>query len=62
MSGQKPELADIVDFLMEKNPDDRCPSATELLRLLEALLNPRMTRLYFAANGVWIQMPIPQLK
>ncbi len=30
--------------------------------LAEALLNPRMTRLYFAANGVWVQMPIPQLK
>lgn len=29
-----PELADIVDFLMEKKPDERCPSATELLRLL----------------------------
>ncbi len=29
------ELADIIDFLMEKNLEDRCPSATELLRLLE---------------------------
>lgn len=32
-----PALADIVDFLMEKKPEDRCPSATELLRLLDAL-------------------------
>lgn len=38
-----PELADIVDFLMEKSPDERCPSATELLRLLDALMNPRKT-------------------
>ena len=30
--------------------------------LAEALLNRRMTRLYFAADGVWIQMPIPQLR
>jgi hypothetical protein len=30
--------------------------------LADALLNRRMTRLYFAADGIWIQMPIPQIK
>lgn len=34
-----PELADIVDYLMEKKPEDRCPSATELLRLLSTVQN-----------------------
>jgi len=30
--------------------------------LADALLNRRMTRLYFAADGIWIEMPIPQIK
>jgi hypothetical protein len=30
--------------------------------LADALLNRRMTRLYFAANGIWLEMPIPQIK
>ena len=30
--------------------------------LADALTNRRMTRLYFAADGIWIEMPIPQLK
>lgn len=30
--------------------------------LADALLNKRMTRLYFAANGIWIELPIPQIK
>lgn len=31
-----PKLADIVDMLMEKKPDDRCQTAADLLKLLEA--------------------------
>jgi len=30
--------------------------------LADALLNRRMTRLYFAADGIWLEMPIPQIK
>ena len=30
--------------------------------LADALLNKRMTRLYFAADGVWVELPIPQIK
>lgn len=30
--------------------------------LADALLNGRMQRLYFAADGVWVELPIPQLK
>ena len=30
--------------------------------LADALLNKRMTRLYFAADGIWVEMPIPQIK
>lgn len=30
--------------------------------LADALLNKRMTRLYFAADGIWLEMPIPQSK
>lgn len=26
--------------------------------LADALLNPRMKRLYFAVNGVWVEMPL----
>ena len=32
-------LADIVDYLMEKKPDERCKSATELIKLLELVLS-----------------------
>jgi len=28
----------------------------------DALLNKRMTRLYFSADGVWVELPIPQIK
>jgi hypothetical protein len=30
--------------------------------LADALLNKRMTRLYFSADGVWVELPIPQIK
>ena len=30
--------------------------------LADSLLNKRMTRLYFAADGVWVELPIPQIK
>ena len=30
--------------------------------LADALLNKRMTRLYFSADGVWGELPIPQIK
>ncbi len=30
--------------------------------LADALLNRRMTRLYFSADGVWVELPIPQIK
>ena len=29
--------------------------------LADALLNTRMTRLYFSADGVWVELPIPQV-
>ena len=28
----------------------------------DALLSKHMTRLYFAADGIWVEMPIPQIK
>lgn len=30
--------------------------------LADALLSKHMTRLYFAADGIWVEMPIPQIK
>ena len=30
--------------------------------LADSLMNKRMTRLYFAADGVWVELPIPQIK
>lgn len=29
--------------------------------LADALLNKRMTRLFFAADGVWVQVPLPPI-
>lgn len=29
--------------------------------LADGLLNRRMTRLYFSANGIWVEVPLPQL-
>jgi hypothetical protein len=30
--------------------------------LADALLSKHMTRLYFAADGIWVEMPIPQIR
>jgi hypothetical protein len=30
--------------------------------LADALMSKHMTRLYFAADGIWVEMPIPQIK
>lgn len=29
--------------------------------LADALLNKRMTRLYFSASGIWVQVPLPPI-